>query len=57
MREKGAEFILKITFKDSPNPGEKLDIKVHEARDYLIPWMQNKTSSKTYYIHAIKSRQ
>lgn len=37
MREKGAEFILKITFKDSPNPGEKLDIKVHEARDYLIP--------------------
>lgn len=36
MREKGAEFILKITFKDL-NPGEKLDIKVHEARDYLIP--------------------
>ena len=36
MREKGAEFILKITFKDSPNPGKELDSKVHEARDYLI---------------------
>jgi len=32
-KEKGAEFTFKkITFKDSPNLGKELDIKVHEAK-------------------------